>query len=126
MTQGALVQNAADPKQVRSARKREKIQRRREVEDIKWVMSAPPGRRFVWYLLSKFGVTVGERRSVLSQSQANMGWKSGMQDAGHEIEGDIVEADEEAYYAMIREARADRVAAIATSNGGEKKEEVNE
>jgi hypothetical protein len=48
--------NAADQRQVREARKAEKLRLQAERNDLEWVVSTVQGRRFVWKLLCDAGV----------------------------------------------------------------------
>jgi hypothetical protein len=58
--------------------------------------------RFVfWQLLEETGVF----RSVTSLGLDHVLWRAGRQDIGHELVRAIVDADDEAYHLMWREAR---------------------
>jgi hypothetical protein len=96
MTERPLVGNAADPKQVKDARKRERTNREGELEDVRAILDTPAGKRFLWRLLDHCKIS----ESVFSPS-AHIYYNSGMQDVGHFVLGEIMEAQPQAYMDMI-------------------------
>lgn len=97
----ALVRNASDPQQVRRAARKERDATARRLEAIRNVLQTSEGRRVFWDLLDAAGVF----RSIWHPS-AEIHYRAGRQDFGHEIMADIVAADETAFELLQREARA--------------------
>ena len=95
-----LVRNAADNAQVQAAGSKAKQQRDQELADIKAVLAIPGGRRFLWRLLKKCKVF-----ETIWHPSALIHYNSGQQDIGHYVQGEIVDASEEAYLQMMQEAK---------------------
>ena len=96
--------NAADPRQVKAASRRQKDARRQELEDVRAVLASRPGRRFIWRLL--------ERCKVFGSVMATDGviqYQAGRQDFGHELMALLEESDGEALFTLMREARDERI-----------------
>lgn len=96
--------NAADRRQVEAASRRQKDARRQELEDVKVVLSSRPGRRFVWRLLEQARIFA----SVMA-ADGVIQYQAGRQDFGHELMALLEQADGEALFTMMREAREERV-----------------
>lgn len=92
----SFVKNAADPDQVRSAAEKEKSLREREINDMAVVLSSPEGRRLMWRILAHCKTF----NSVWAPS-AQIHYFSGMQDVGHFLMAEIVEADPNALVDMM-------------------------
>lgn len=92
-----LVTNAADESQVEKAKKKEQFNRDHELNDIRSVLSTEEGKRFVWRLLSKCK-TFGS----VWESSAKIHYNSGQQDLGHFIMAEIIEADEQLLFSMMK------------------------
>ena len=99
--QRALVRNAADPQQVRRAARKEADAEAMLLAGLKELQATPTGRFVFRSLLERLGVF----RSVWENS-ARIHYNAGRQDAGHELMALLVQADENAYELMEREARA--------------------
>jgi len=97
----ALVRNAADPRQVRFAQRKEREAAELERAALQAVMKTPEGRLVMWSLLERAGIF----RSVWHPSAA-IHYNSGRQDFGHELMAQLVDLDEDLYQLMEREARA--------------------
>lgn len=97
----AFQRNAADPRQVRFAARKERQQAEQERAAIKAVMTTLEGRFVLWSLLEKAGIF----KSVWHPSAA-IHYNSGRQDFGHELMARLIEVDEDLYQLMEREARA--------------------
>lgn len=95
------VRNAADPEQVRRAGRSEKDARRRYLDAARATLGTEAGRAFCWELLCKARIY----ESIFSASAA-IYYHAGRQDYGHELQADLVAADEERYVQMETEARA--------------------
>lgn len=96
-----LVRNAADPKQVRNASRKEKDIRTREMDDMRHVLSSPEGRRFVWRLMGWSGFLQNPSHQRGDMTHQNIG----RGDAGRFLLSEMLEADENAYLTMQQEAR---------------------
>lgn len=102
MTERALVKNAADPKQVGIAKKREADDRELELADLRAVLMLPEGRRFLWRVLGKCQVF----GSVFDQVPTQQAFNSGRQDVGHFLMSEITEADDKQLLVMMQESQA--------------------
>lgn len=93
-----LVTNASDYEQIKNAKKKEKITRENELDDIRVVLSSPEGKRFLWRILAKCKTF----ESIFEQS-AKIHYNAGQQDVGHFLMSEIIEADEEILFRMMNE-----------------------
>jgi hypothetical protein len=98
--QKPLVRNASDESQVRGAKDKAKRVRDHELDDLRTILQAPQGRRLLWRLMGRCKVL----NSVWEPS-AKIHYNSGQQDIGHFIMAEIVEADEDAVFKMMKEAK---------------------
>lgn len=96
-----LVRNAADPKQVRNATRKEKDLRTRELDDMRAVLRTVEGRRFIWRLMGWSGFLQNPSHQRGDMTHQNIG----RGDAGRFLLSEILEADENAYMTMQTEAR---------------------
>jgi hypothetical protein len=71
------------------------------VEDVKWVMSSPRGRRFVWWLLS----LTGTRRSSFNNSGSVTAFNEGQRNVGLAVEAQIIDNCHQSYLTMLEEQR---------------------
>jgi len=96
-----LVRNAADPRQVRAAGRKEKQAREREMVDLVALLKTEPGRRFVWRVLGycKWGSDVWDPSSRIH-------FNAGIQHVGNWLVAEVMAADEEAFFLMMRENQA--------------------
>jgi len=96
-----LVTDVSDKKQVKAAEQKERLGRDQELNDI---CSTPQGRRFMWRLL-------GHCRTFESiwKNSAEIHYNAGQQDLGHFLMSEIVEADQEIYFQMMRENKKEQV-----------------
>lgn len=97
--QRGLVKNAADPKQVKDAAKREESKRQQELNDICAILALTEGRRFLWRILGHCKAF----ESVWSPN-AQIHYNAGIQDVGHFLMAEITEANAEAMLLMMKEA----------------------
>lgn len=95
MSSKPLVTNTSDTEQLREARKKVKLNRENELDDIKAVLSSPEAKRFFWRILEHCKVF----GSVFEQS-SRIYYNSGMQDVGHFIMAEIADADPELIFQM--------------------------
>ena len=77
------------------------VQRRQEVEDLKWLMGHKQGRRFVWRLLEKAGVY---RTSFTGNSETF--FREGMRNIGLFVLSEIMEITAEQFALMLKEQQA--------------------
>lgn len=75
--------------------------RRTHVEDVKWLMSSPRGRRLVWWLLAKCGVN----RTSFNNSGSVMAFNEGQRNIGLVLQAEVLDAAPEAYVTMLNEQR---------------------
>lgn len=97
----AAVRNAADPEQVKRAGRREADARMQLAASFKAVMGTVDGRAVMWNLLERAGVF----QSIWTPS-AEIHYRAGRQDYGHELMALLTGIDEDLYDLMAREARA--------------------
>lgn len=97
----ALVKNAASEEQVRRAEATEKFARDAEANDLRWVLSAQQGRRFLWRLLGECGVY---RSSFMGGATDSTLFNEGRRSAGIQIQQWITEVSPEGYIKMMQEA----------------------
>lgn len=102
MAERSLVRNAADPKQVGIAEKREKDDRDRELSDLRVVLSSVEGRRLLWRLMGKFKWG----QAVFNVDATVMAFNAGMQNAGNYLVSEITEADDQQLLVMMQESQA--------------------
>jgi hypothetical protein len=98
VSQRALVRNAADPKQVRFAERMERRQQERYQNALAAVLATPEGRVVLCALIKRAGVY----RSVWAPS-AEIHYRAGRQDYGHELMAELIGTNELAYQQMERE-----------------------
>jgi len=77
------------------------VQRRQEVEDLKWLMGHKQGRRFVWRLLEKAGVY---RTSFTGNSETF--FREGMRNIGLFVLSEVMEVTPEQFAMMLKEQQA--------------------
>lgn len=93
----ALVGNAASKKQVTKAGRKEELSRDGELNDIRAVLSTAEGQRFIWRLMEKC-----KTFNSIWVSNAAIHYNSGQQDIGHFIMSEIVEADEQLLFNLMK------------------------
>lgn len=71
------------------------------IEDVRWLMSSPRGRRLVWWLLGKCGVN----RTSFNNSGSVMAFNEGQRNIGLLLQAEVIEASPEAYMTMLTEQR---------------------
>lgn len=77
-------------------------QRKREIEDFKWLVAHKQGRRLLWRLLSMTGVFTS---SMTGNSQTF--FNEGRRDIGLQLMAEVNEHSLEAFVQMMKEAKAD-------------------
>lgn len=77
-------------------------QRRRELDDIKWLMAHPQGRRFVCRLLEEAGVN----RTSFNHSGSLMAFNEGRRNLGLFVQSEVLQAAPEGYFKLLKEYQA--------------------
>ena len=71
--------NARDPKAVADASRRERDRAKRDTADLRWIMSDPRGRRFIWRMLGITGIFrssfTGNSETFFREGERNVGLK---------------------------------------------------
>lgn len=101
MSKRGVVQNAADPRQVRHAERLEKRRERRWEDSLRAVMASPQGRAFVWALIRRAGVY----ESPFDTHGGIQSLKIGRADVGREVMGEVLKLTPDEYLVMEAEAR---------------------
>lgn len=94
----SYVKNAADPEQVKEAKRKELWDKKREKEDMKELMQIPAFRRFIWRIISFCSVfdDIWHPSAVIHRS-------AGQQRVGQVLLSMAKEADQEKFFQMWRE-----------------------
>lgn len=100
----AYVKNSADPKQVRNAKKRERIDREQEINDMASILETEAGRRTLWRYLMAAGIF---KCSFTGDATTTVFWE-GNRNIGLKILDDIMLANPAAYHQMYA-AQAQRL-----------------
>ena len=75
--------------------------RKTAIEDIRWMMSSPRGRRIVWWLLAEAGVY---RSSY--PCDANMAFREGGRNLGLQLQAKVTDHCPDSYITMLNEMKA--------------------
>jgi hypothetical protein len=94
----AAVTNAADRTQVERAERRVENERQQELQDIRTVLSSVSGRRLLWRIMEKC-----KTFSSVWEPSAKIHYNAGQQDLGHFIMTEIVDANPDLLFKMMRE-----------------------
>lgn len=90
--------NAADERQVKGAKIKEKNQRLQELDDVKNILSSQVGRRFFWRYLGECGVF----QSSFTGSSETF-FREGSRNIGLKLLADLNDADPSVYSVMLKE-----------------------
>lgn len=101
----ALVQNAADPKQVEQAKAHERTQEQQKQYDWHAVMESPSGRRVLADVLDHCGTY----QTPLGDTSGRTHFLVGRQDVGHFIVSQIGEAGADDYLLTLSRERVARL-----------------
>lgn len=96
----ALVRNAADPEQVKKAGQTQKQKEAQAKNDLIFVLSSRQGRRMIWRILGYCKLF-----ESIWRPSAEIHKLAGMQEVGLFLTGEVMRADDEAYFQMMREAK---------------------
>lgn len=92
-----IITNVADKDQITNAKKKEKLIRENELEDIKATLALPQAQRFIWRILERCKTF----ESIYEQS-ARIHYNAGQQDLGHFLMSEIINADEQLLFTMMK------------------------
>lgn len=76
-----------------------RIARQQQVDDLKWLMAHPQGRRIVARIFEKTGI----RRTPFNTSGSVMSFNAGAQNIGLWIEAEVLEVAFDGYTKMLKE-----------------------
>lgn len=114
-----LVANAADPRQVKHARRKERNRHEREVAEMRAVLATQEGRAVFWRLLGSLGYGM----TLAKVATDRIPVAAGQQDAMWQVLALITEADEESLIKMMRESRASETREAAEAQAVRTKDE---
>ncbi len=92
----------SNAEEVERLEQRAKDIRKQELNDIRTVLSNASGKRLLWRLMSHCNTFA----SIYSEEVSLMTYKSGKQDVGHFIMGEVAEADENLLFKMMKDNKA--------------------
>lgn len=95
-------QDEVEAKKAEAAR----LQREREVDDFKWLMSMKQGRRVMWRLLGK--TKLHHTPHTMGASSEDNAFRAGEQNIGLWLQAEIHALCPEMYSAMVKEQREQR------------------
>ena len=75
------------------------LQRKQEIDDLKWLMAHAQGRRLVARIFDKTGI----RRTPFHTNGSTMAFNAGAQNVGLWLEAEILEVAFEGYTRMLKE-----------------------
>jgi hypothetical protein len=120
MRRDGLVNNAADPRQVKKGRRAEKVRRIKEDEDLAWLLGDRRGRRIYWRIMSNCRV-FNQSRDERGNDYTN--FNEGKRSIGLKLLADLTRVKPEAYTLIIKEAKEDE---LKYKSGNKKEPEANE
>lgn len=88
-------EHAVETEEAKAAR----MKRQQEIEDVKWLMAHPQGRRIATRILER----TGYRRTPFHTNGSTMAFHAGEQNVGLWLEGELVEVAPEGYFKMLKE-----------------------
>lgn len=100
----ALVRNAADAEQVERAGRKVESREDRAINDLRYVMLEPSGRRFLWGISG--AILFGEQGPYQADSDRSA-YNLGIQSVARGLVRAAMEADPELYARMVKEAKDD-------------------
>ena len=98
----SFVGNAGDPKQVKRGDELEKFARQRRLNGWRYLLATALGRELAWNLLKDCNVFV----SIVAQSSVVIYANAGRHDWGLQMMAEMIEASEDHYLLMQKEAMA--------------------
>lgn len=94
--------NVDEQKQVKKRKKKWQLDREREVEELKHILSTSGGRWLLWRILEKCGLY---QTTTNVSNPYVMAHKSGQRDLGIWLLKEILEADQNGYTMIMSEAK---------------------
>ena len=76
-----------------------KLARQQQVDDLKWLMAHPQGRRIVTRLFERTGI----RRTPFNTNGSTMAFNAGAQNVGLWLEAEILETSFDGYMKLLKE-----------------------
>ena len=104
MTKKSYVKNAADPKQVKAAEERIKLEELTSKGDLISLLNLPEGKRFIWKLLSRCGIF----ESSFNHSGSIMYFNEGKRQIGLQLLSEITDHYPEAMINMMTENKTEK------------------
>ena len=98
MSEHSVVKNAGDEGQVASGKRKDRINDKDELTDLYNILSTKSGRRFLWKLITRFGVF-----KTVWANPTDMAYNAGQQDAAHIIMRECLASDRKLYLLMQEE-----------------------
>ena len=92
--------DVSNEKEVKKNKKKWELVRETELEDIKFVLQSPQGRRFMWKILSHAKLIT----SISHHDPYQMAINSGARDEGLWLLGEIDAADKQGYMKIYKES----------------------
>ena len=117
-----VVSNAANTEQLSEAEQVIKLARDNELNDIRSILMNKEGRRVFWRLLGH----CNNFKSCFDPSGSRVYYNVGKQDVGHFIMAEILEANQDAYFLMMTEARKAQAEQDARELAASEKEQENQ
>lgn len=99
-----MAQNASDEKSIKDAGNRERRIREGELNDIRFLIANRQGRRFIWRFLAHCKL-----HGSVWEPSARIHYNAGVQDVGHFLLAEVLEADPEAMLKMMQEAKDEKL-----------------
>ncbi len=81
------------------AQRAEKLVRMQQIDDLKWLMAHPQGRRIVTRVFERTGI----RRTPFNTNGSTMAFNAGAQNVGLWLEAEILEAAFDGYMKLLKE-----------------------
>ncbi len=104
MTQRPLVKNSGDREQVREAETRMRLADRQAVDDLRFVLQTPAGRRFIWRQLERGGPFTSPYRT----NSLDMAHACGLSDQARRLWAECFEHCPDLLLVMAKENDASR------------------
>ena len=93
--------NIGDEKQTKKRKTKLDLIRERELEDMRFLLSIPQGRRTLWRLLAKYKLL----KTISVYDAHRMAIASGYRDAGLWLLGEVETADKNGYLKLFKESQ---------------------
>lgn len=97
------IDTAAAEAQVAEQAKKAELRRKREIDDLKWLMAHAQGRRFICRLLDESGV----HRTAFHTSGSVAAHNEGRKHIGYLLTSELMEFTPDAYVRLLKEYQRD-------------------